>query len=162
MVWARPFLLTHSGRRLSCPIFCSLALRCYRRVLLATQLSLLFEAWEPVEEREYSAILALMRVVEVLLESVPQLLLQLYALLVLWIEESSSPSRVVWRVVSECISATSMAYAASDVCSVEQPLLATGAGDGVARFGLCPGCPSLTGIFSRLPDKGASTFGGIG
>lgn len=58
--------------------------------------------------------------------------------------------------------ATSLAYAASDVCSVEQSLLATGAGDGVARFGLCPGCPSLTGIFSRLPDKGASTFGGIG
>ncbi|CAN0300422.1 unnamed protein product, partial [Scytosiphon promiscuus] len=61
----------------------------FRRVLVATQLSLLFEAWWTVENEEYSDILSLVRVIEPLFESIPQLLLQLYALLVLWVETSS-------------------------------------------------------------------------
>lgn len=134
----------------------------YRRVLVATQLSLLFEALVTVVDEEYSDILALVRVIEPLFESVPQLLLQLYALLFLWVDTSSSPSRLVWRVVSVCISATSLAFAATDVCSVER-FLHKGEGVGVARSKVFPCCPSLTGlVFSRLPVQGSSPLNGVG
>ncbi|CAN0298730.1 unnamed protein product, partial [Ectocarpus sp. 13 AM-2016] len=53
----------------------------FRRFLVATQLSLLAEAWKTVDGGDYSPVLALVRVVEPLFESVPQLLLQLYAML---------------------------------------------------------------------------------
>ncbi|CAM9376069.1 unnamed protein product, partial [Ectocarpus fasciculatus] len=133
----------------------------YRRVLVATQLSLLWEAWETVQEAKYSELLALVRVIEPLFESVPQLMLQLYALLVLWIETSSG-SHLVSRVVSVCISATSLAYCATDVCSVDSllSLLRKGGfgGDIYSR------CPSLTEkVFSRVPDEvGAFTLKGLG
>ncbi|CAN0253914.1 unnamed protein product [Ectocarpus sp. 12 AP-2014] len=133
-----------------------------RRFLVATQLSLVWEAWVTVEGEEYSDILALVRVVEPLFESVPQLMLQLYALLVLWDESSSSQNGLVWRVVSVCISATSLAYAATDVCSVER-LLYTRERVRVARFRVFPRCPSLTGIvFSRVPEEGSSALNGLG
>ncbi|CAM9822664.1 unnamed protein product, partial [Laminaria digitata] len=97
----------------------------FRRVLVATQLGLLFEAIVTFNSAsdyggEYSPVLALVRVVEPLFESVPQLLLQLYAMLRLWAETSSSPSRLGWRVVSVCTSAASLAYAATDLSSVRR------------------------------------------
>ncbi|CAN0245952.1 unnamed protein product, partial [Ectocarpus sp. 4 AP-2014] len=53
----------------------------HRRVFVATQLSLLYEALVTLDDYNYSPVLALVRVVEPLFESVPQLLLQLYAML---------------------------------------------------------------------------------
>ncbi|CAN0303325.1 unnamed protein product, partial [Ectocarpus fasciculatus] len=53
----------------------------FRRFLVATQLSLLAEAFKTIDEKDYSPVLALVRVVEPLFESVPQLLFQLYAML---------------------------------------------------------------------------------
>ena len=133
-----------------------------RRVLVATQLSLLWEAWETVEGEDYSDILALMRVIEPLFESTPQLMLQLYALLVLWIETSSSRSRLFWRLFSVCVSALSLAYAATDVCSVERLLYVSGGGDGSMRCRVCLCCPSLTGlVFSRVPGEGSSPLKGL-
>lgn len=107
-------------------------------------------------EEEYSDILALVRVIEPFLESEPHLILHLYALLVLQIEVAPSRSRWVWRVVSACISAISLAYTATHVCSVGKLLHYTGGGDD-------PYCPSLTGIvFSQVSDTGASTLTGLG
>lgn len=126
----------------------------YRRVLVATQLSLLVEAYETVVGRKDSDVLALLRIVEPLFEAVPQLILQLYALLLLWIETSLSLSRLVWRVASLCISATSLAHSVTDVCSVERLLYVTGDGDDATRS---RGCPSLTRlVFSQVPGEGAS------
>lgn len=111
----------------------------------------------------YSDILALVRVIEPLFESGPQLLLQLYALLLLWIETSSSISRLVWRVVSVCISSTSLAYSATDICCVEKRLRKTGGGGDIVQSRVCPCCLSLTGVvFSRVPPEGASILKGLG
>lgn len=106
----------------------------YRRVFVETHLSLVFEAWITVGDWKYSPVLALVRVVEPLFESVPQLLLQLYAMLTLWTETSLSHGRLVWRVSSVCIPVASLAYAATDVSSVE--CLAKQTGEGTAG-GLC-------------------------
>ncbi|CAN0374988.1 unnamed protein product, partial [Ectocarpus fasciculatus] len=134
----------------------------FRRFLVATQLSLLAEALKTVHGGDYSPVLALVRVVGPLFESVPQLLLQLYAMLRLWTETSSSSSRLAWRVVSVCISAASLAYAATDVSSVERLLNCGGGNDG-ERFRLGPRCSSLTGVvFSRVPAEGTSSLRGLG
>ncbi|CAB1101416.1 unnamed protein product [Ectocarpus sp. CCAP 1310/34] len=134
----------------------------FRRFLVATQLSLLAEAWNTVGGQVYSPVLALVRVVEPLFESVPQLLLQLYAMLRLWPETSSSSSRLAWREVSVCISVASLAYAATDVSSVER-LLTCGGGSDCERFRLGPCCSSLTGlVFSRVPAQGTSSLKGVG
>ena len=68
---------------------------------------------------QFLLLLALKRVVEPLFSSVPQLLLQLYAMLTLWTETSLSRGRLAWRVGSVCISVASLAEAATDVSSVE-------------------------------------------
>ncbi len=127
-----------------------------RRFFVATQLSLLYEAVRTVGDKEYSPLLAILRVVEPLFESVPQLLLQLYAMLRLWTETSGSPTRFRWRVGSVCISAASLAYAATDVSSVERLVHQTGGDDDTAdRFRLCRCFPSLTAVvFSRVPKRG--------
>ena len=127
-----------------------------RRVYVATQLSLLFEARKTVEDKEYSPVLALVRVVEPLFESVPQLLLQLYAMLRLWTETTVSPTRLFWRVGSVCISTVSLAYAATDLSSVDRLVHQTGGDNDTAeRFRLCPCLPSLTAVvFSRVPKRG--------
>ncbi|CAN0350161.1 unnamed protein product, partial [Scytosiphon promiscuus] len=106
--------------------------------------------------------LALVRVIEPLFEAVPQLLLQLYAMLLLWSETSLSNSNLNGRVVSVCISAVSLAYAATDVSSVEKLLNSRLLGEGgTDRFRMCPRCPSITGIiFSRVPEKGVSRLAG--
>ncbi|CAN0120682.1 unnamed protein product [Scytosiphon promiscuus] len=133
-----------------------------RRLLVATQMSLLFEAVFSAASETYSPVLALVRVIEPLFEAVPQLLLQLYAMLLLWSETSLSSSTLNGRVVSVCISAVSLAYAATDVSSVEKLLNSRLLGEGgTDRFRMCPRCPSITGIiFSRVPEKGVSRLAG--
>ena len=135
-----------------------------RRFLVATQLSLLLEAVFSAASATYSPVLALVRVIEPLFEAVPQLLLQMYAMLLLWSETSLSNSDLNGRVVSVCISAVSLAYAATDVSSVERLLNSRILGEGgTARIRMCPGCPSLTGvIFSRVPENGVSRLVGMG
>ncbi|CAM9375980.1 unnamed protein product [Ectocarpus sp. 4 AP-2014] len=142
--------------------FCLSGAGWYRRFFVATQLSLLPEAWKTADEEGYSPVLALLRVVQPLFESVPELLLQLYALLRLGTETSSSSSRLAWRVVSVCISVASLAYAATDISSVER-LMICGGGNDSERFRLDPRCSSLTGVvFSRVPGEGSSNLRGLG
>ncbi|CAM9373900.1 unnamed protein product [Ectocarpus fasciculatus] len=133
-----------------------------RRLLVATQLSLLLEAVFSAASHTYSPVLALVRVIEPLFESVPQLLLQLYAMLLLWSETSLSNSDLNGRVISVCISTVSLAYAATDVSSVERLLNTRLSGEGgTERFRMCPDCPSITGlVFSRVPEKGVSRLAG--
>ncbi|CAN0551228.1 unnamed protein product [Ectocarpus sp. 12 AP-2014] len=135
---------------------------CGRRFLVATQLSLLLEAVFTAASRTYSPVLALVRVIEPLFESVPQLLLQLYAMLLLWSETSLSNSDLNGRVISVCISTVSLAYAATDVSSVERLLNTRLSGEGgTERSRMCPDCPSITGlVFSRVPEKGVSRLAG--
>ncbi|CAN0257943.1 unnamed protein product [Ectocarpus sp. 6 AP-2014] len=135
---------------------------CGRRFLVATQLSLLLEAVFSAASRTYSPVLALVRVIEPLFESVPQLLLQLYAMLLLWSETSLSNSDLNGRVISVCISTVSLAYAATDVSSVERLLNTRLSGEGgTERFRMCPDCPSVTAlVFSRVPEKGVSRLAG--
>ncbi|CAM9863706.1 unnamed protein product [Ectocarpus fasciculatus] len=143
-------------------LFCLSGIGWFRRFLVATQLSLLAEALITVTEADYSPVLALVRVVEPLFESAPQLLLQLHALLWGWTETTSSSSRLAWRVVSVCISAASLSYAATDVSSVERLSTCDGGKDG-ERFRICPCFPSLTGVvFSRVPAEGTSSLRGLG
>ncbi|CAM9873888.1 unnamed protein product, partial [Ectocarpus fasciculatus] len=52
-----------------------------RRVLVALHLGLLYEAWASWDASTYSPVLASLRMMEPLYESVPQLMLQLYGLL---------------------------------------------------------------------------------
>ncbi|CAB1109028.1 unnamed protein product [Ectocarpus sp. CCAP 1310/34] len=135
---------------------------CGRRFLVATQLSLLLEAVFSAASRTYSPVLALVRVIEPLFESVPQLLLQLYAMLLLWSETSLSNSDLNGRVISVCISTVSLAYAATDVSSVERLLNTRLSGEGgTERSRMCPDCPFITGlVFSRVPEKGVSRLAG--
>ncbi|CAN0027676.1 unnamed protein product, partial [Ectocarpus sp. 4 AP-2014] len=142
--------------------FCLSGVGWFRRLLVATQLSLLAEALITLETADYSPVLALVRVIEPLFEAVPQLLLQLHAMLWLWTETSLTSSRLAWRVVSVCISAASLAYAATDVSSVERLSTCDGGKDG-ERFRLCPCFSSLTGVvFSRVPAEGTSSLRGLG
>lgn len=150
-VWGGLGLAFALGPALITSIFFLSGFQWYRRVLVATHLSLIYEAWKTVDEsyNGYSPVLALVRVVEPLFESVPQLLLQLYAMLTLWTETSLSRSRLVWRVGSVCISVASLAYAATDVSSVECLAEQTGV-DTAGRL-----CSFLTGwVFSRVPKNG--------
>ena len=137
----------------------------HRRVLVATQLSLMFEAKRTVSmasyrytspEWKYSPVLALARVVEPFFQSAPQLILQLYAMLTLWTETSSSPGRLAWRVASVCISVASLAYAATDIFSAERLLYRAGGGNDTAEISrVCKCLPCLTGaVFSRVPADG--------
>lgn len=151
-VWGGLGLAFALGPALITSVFLLSGFQWYRRVLVATHLSLIYEAWKTVDDyfyTGYSPVLALLRVVEPLFESVPQLLLQLYAMLTLWTETSVPRGRLVWRVGSVCISVASLAYAATDVSSVE--CLAKQAGKVTAsRL-----CSYLTGwVFSRVPTNG--------
>ncbi|CAM9213688.1 unnamed protein product [Ectocarpus sp. 8 AP-2014] len=126
-----------------------------RRVLVATQLSLLVEAWRNVVKRRFTPILELVRLIEALFEAVPQLLLQLYAALLLW----ASRERNVLRLGSVCISAGSLAYNATDMFSAKRLENCSDPRGGV----ICPCCSRLTGLpFSRVPEKGASRLNGWG
>lgn len=91
-----------------------------RRLLVALQLSVLVEAFNTLTERVYSPTLALVRVAVPLFEAVPQLLLQIHAILVLWRENSPSPNPLKAPFQSVFISIVSLAYAATDIASVEE------------------------------------------
>lgn len=136
-------------------IFYLSRIRWERRVLVALQLSLLVEAGRTVKDEIYSPVVALLRVVEPLLEAVPQLLLQLYVMLRVWNEEMLSSTSLVFRVASVCMSAVSLAYAATDLSSVEK-LKEFGSDFPTGGFP-CWWCGGITGlIFSRVPAHGES------
>ncbi|CAM9460953.1 unnamed protein product [Ectocarpus sp. 6 AP-2014] len=161
-VWFGLGLVFALGPAVIMSSFCLSGIGWFRRFLVAAQLSLLAEALITLTKADYSPVLALVRVIEPLFESVPQLLLQLHAMLWLWTETSFTSSRLAWRVVSVCISAASLAYAATDVSSVERLLTCDGGKDG-ERFRLCPCFPSLTElVFSRVPAQGTSSLRGLG
>ncbi|CAN0486090.1 unnamed protein product, partial [Ectocarpus sp. 8 AP-2014] len=126
-----------------------------RRLFVATQLSLLGEAWRNVVKRRFTPILELVRLIEALFESVPQLLLQLYAALLLW----SSHERNVLRLGSVCISAGSLAYNATDIFSAKR----LESCDDPRGDGICACCSRLTGLpFSRVSEEGGSRLNGWG
>lgn len=131
-----------------------------RRVLVAIQLSLIFEALSTAFTRKYSQTIALIRVVEPLFEAMPQLLLQSDAMLMLWSETSPSSNRL--RVLSVCISVASLAYAATDISSVEGIILqnkekAPREDNEWSMYSLLS---RLTGVlFSRVPETGSSEVG---
>lgn len=135
------------------------------RLMAVLQLSVLVEALNTAKEKAYSRTLALVRVVEPLFEAVPQLLLQLHAILVLWREDSpsSNPLEVPFRSV--LTSAASLAYAATDVSSLEGLIAAVRPDENAynwcsrcSRPSCCwpECCPwSVTKIvFGRAPTKG--------
>ncbi|CAN0402312.1 unnamed protein product, partial [Ectocarpus sp. 13 AM-2016] len=81
----------------------------FRRVLVALQLGMLFEAWVSWGGSNYSPVLASLRVMEPLYESVPQLMLQLYGLLLEW--ENDGTRWLSRRLLSIAFSCFSLAYA---------------------------------------------------
>lgn len=130
------------------------------RILIATNLSSLVEAGRTVETLRTSRTLALMRVIEPLLESVPELLLQVYVLLKLWNETP----RLDLQIASVCISATSLALAATEIASVDSLVYQTRQSIGTFEgSSLCSLLPSLTGLVcGRVPATGASSLRGFG
>lgn len=123
----------------------------YRRVFVALHLGLLWEAIASVSDEKYSHVLVSLRVVEPLYESVPQLMLQLYALLLEWKSDSSHWSQwLPLRLLSIVVSCASLAYAATGLVA-EQPMseLSQANGVGSAWF------PRLTGlVFGTVPASG--------
>lgn len=130
------------------------------RILIATNLSPLVEDSRTVGDLRVSPVLALMLVIEPLFESVPQVLLQLYAMLTRWNETS----RLDLAVASVCISATSLAVAATGIASVERLVYHTRRSIGTIESSrVCAYLPSLTGIaFGRVPATGASSLRRLG
>ncbi|CAM9858470.1 unnamed protein product, partial [Choristocarpus tenellus] len=63
-----------------------------RRVLVVLHLGLVWEAYTSITGQEYPHVLVKFRAVEPLYESVPQLMVQLYALLLVWDDTSSDIS----------------------------------------------------------------------
>ncbi|CAM9556476.1 unnamed protein product [Ectocarpus sp. 6 AP-2014] len=123
----------------------------YRRVFVALQLGLLWEAIASVSDEKYSHVLVSLRVVEPLYESVPQLMLQLYALLLEWKSDSSHWSHwLPLRLLSIVVSCASLAYATTGLVA-EQPMseMSPANGGGSAWF------PRLTGlVFGTVPVSG--------
>lgn len=89
------------------------------KLRVVTDTSLAYEALSSLDFRSYSPILALLRVVEPLFESLPQTFLQLYAMLLVWDETSSSVSNLFLRFISAMFSILCLAYAATDLCSAD-------------------------------------------
>lgn len=122
-----------------------------RRVLVALHLGLLAEALFSVVEESYSHVLVSLRVVEPLYESVPQLMLQVYALLLEWDGDSSHWSQ--WlpvRLLSIVVSCASLAYAVTGLVA-EQPLSDLPSTNSVGSSW----CPCLTGrVFGTVPASG--------
>lgn len=137
----------------------------FRRLLVVLQLGVIVEAFSTATEEVYSRTLSLVRVVEPLFEAVPQLLLQFHAILVLWKEETPSPNPLYAPFRSVYISVVSLAYAATDIASVEGLRTAVDqTRDGASnRYSIWPRpsccnkkCPwSVTKcVFGRAPRKG--------
>lgn len=124
----------------------------FRRVFVALHLGLVFEAIVSMSKSSYSHVLVSLRVVEPLYESVPQLMLQIYALLFEWESDKSHWSQwLPLRILSIAVSCASLAYATT-LLVAEQPLsgMSSPIDVGTAR------CPSLTGlVFGTVPARGS-------
>lgn len=130
----------------------------WRRILVAMQLGLIYEAFHTVKSPQYSPTLALLRVVGPLCESLPELLMQLYVMMMYW-ETTPSSTALACRVVSVCISTLSLAHAATDISSVE--MLQTAPVHETSTVHGC--CTSLTeAAFSRVPAAGILELGWMG
>lgn len=129
-----------------------------RRILVALHLGLLVEAVASMLGSSYSHVLVSLRVVEPLYESVPQLMLQIYALLFEW--ESDKPHWSQWlhiRILSIAVSCASLAYAAT-VLVAEQPLSELSSAIDVGAGW----CPCLTRrVFGTVPASGSVGISGL-
>lgn len=117
------------------------------RMYAALHLGLLMEAFNSIENEAYSHVLVTLRVVEPLYESVPQLILQVYALLVEWDDSQWLPG----RLLSIALSCFSLAYATTSIVA-EQPLsqLPPNTNDSLTSC-----CPCFTGrAFATVPESG--------
>ncbi|CAN0330440.1 unnamed protein product, partial [Ectocarpus sp. 4 AP-2014] len=90
-----------------------------RRSLVALQLGMLLEAFVSWVYSIYSPVLASLRVMEPLYESVPQLMLQLYGLLLEW--DNDGTHWLSRRLLSIVFSCFTLAYATTGLVA-EQPL----------------------------------------
>ncbi|CAN0096055.1 unnamed protein product, partial [Ectocarpus fasciculatus] len=116
-----------------------------RRVFVALHLGMLFEALVSWNNSTYSPTLASLRMMEPLYESVPQLMLQLYGLLLEW--DSGGAQWLPTRLLSIVFSCFSLAYATTGLVA-EQPLSRLSPTAGASSA--C--CPSLTGLlFGAVP-----------
>ena len=113
-----------------------------RRVCVALHLGLLREAWFSLKYSFYSHVLVSLRVVEPLYESTPQLMLQLYALLLEW--NSEGTQWPVWRIFSILTSCFSLAYATTGLVA-EHPLSQLPPTANISS----EGCACLTGSLFR-------------
>ncbi|CAN0183636.1 unnamed protein product, partial [Ectocarpus fasciculatus] len=115
------------------------------RILVALHFGMLFEALVSWGRSTYSPILASLRMMEPLYESVPQLMLQLYGLLLEW--DSEGAQWLPTRLLSIAFSCFSLAYATTGLVA-EQPLSRLSPTADAASA--C--CPSLTGLlFGAVP-----------
>ncbi|CAM9195962.1 unnamed protein product [Choristocarpus tenellus] len=129
-----------------------------RRVLVVLHLGLVWEALVSFNDKNYSHLLVTLRVVGPLYESVPQLMLQLYAMLVVG-NDTSGISFI--RFVSIAISALSLAYVTTGLLA-ERPLseLKEKLQSGVEEAE--GGGDWLTGImFGTVPALGRVSLGAI-
>ena len=102
----------------------------YRRACVALHLALILEALVSLGDSKYSHVLVMLRVVEPLYESVPQLMLQIYVLLLEW--DNDVTQWVSWRLLSILVSLLSLAYATTGLVA-EQPLSQLSPTAGVSR-----------------------------
>ena len=121
-----------------------------RRVFVALHLGLLAEAWVSLMDASYSHVLVSLRVVEPLYESTPQLMLQMYVLLLEWGREGAKWP--IWRIFSIVTSWFSLAYAVTGLVA-EHPLsnVSTTA-DASSAPARCPGLTRL--LFGTVPPNG--------
>ncbi|CAM9896354.1 unnamed protein product [Ectocarpus sp. 4 AP-2014] len=116
-----------------------------RRVFVALQFGMLFEASLSWADADYSPVLASLRVMEPLYESVPQLMLQLYGLLLEW--DNDGTRWLSRRLLSIAISCFTLAYATTGLVA-EQPLSRLSPTADAASAS----CPGLTGLlFGAVP-----------
>ncbi|CAN0020203.1 unnamed protein product [Pylaiella littoralis] len=120
----------------------------WRRVSVALHLGLLVEALPSIDEEEYSHVLVSLRNVEPLYESVPQLMLQMYALLLEW--DSDDSQWLPLRLFSVMVSCSSLAYATTGLVA-EHPLSRLSS----TTLLLITWCPRRTGLaFGTVPANG--------
>ncbi|CAM9316116.1 unnamed protein product [Ectocarpus sp. 8 AP-2014] len=121
-----------------------------RRGLVALQLGMVFEALVSWGSSTYSPVLASLRVMEPLYESVPQLMLQLYGLLLEW--DNDGTRWLSRRLLSIVFSCFSLAYATTGLVA-EQPLSRLSPTADAAGAS----CPGLTGLFfGAVPASNSS------
>lgn len=120
----------------------------WSKIRVVTHTCLVYEAYVSTVMASYSPTLALLRVVEPLFESLPQAFLQLYAMLLVWDETSSSRGNLLSRFLSVSFSIICLAYAATDLCSAES--LATFEGNPINGDSTGTCTQRLTVFFSKI------------